>query len=231
MEKKKIPLQIKSLNDREFSGYGSIFGNRDLGGDVVEKGAFKRTLAQKKRAGHLPQMFWGHNPDQVPGKWLDMYEDDDGLMVRGVLADTQLGNEIHTLLKMDAVRGLSIGYVTRDQDWEDDIRIIKDVDLWEVSIVSLPMNPLANIEHVKSRLSAAGEYVPTKTELEDILRKAGFSRRVAKECVFKIRSFVEDDSCVKPDEPQRNADDDVAQALNALAEKLTATAITAKFAK
>jgi HK97 family phage prohead protease len=231
MQKLKVPLEIKSLSEREFTGYGSIFGNTDLGGDVVMKGAFKRSLATQKRDNKLPLMFWGHNPDQVPGKWLDMREDDDGLVARGVLADTPLGNEIHTLLKMEAVRGLSIGYITKDQDFTDDgVRLIKEVELMELSIVSMPMNPLAQIEHVKSRLSKAGEYVPTKTELENILRKAGFSRSVAKQCVYKIFN-VEDESCVIPDESPCNVDDEVAQALTAFAEKLTATAINRKFAK
>jgi HK97 family phage prohead protease len=231
MQKLKVPLEIKSLNEREFTGYGSIFGNTDLGGDVVMKGAFKRSLATQKRNNTLPLMFWGHNPDQVPGKWLDMREDDDGLMARGVLADTPLGNEIHTLLKMEAVRGLSIGYITKDQDYTDDgVRLIKEVELMELSIVSMPMNPLAQIEHVKSRLSKAGEYVPTKTELENILRKAGFSRSVAKQCVYKIFN-VDDEACVIQDESPCNADDEMAKALNALSEKLTATAINRKFAK
>jgi HK97 family phage prohead protease len=231
MQKLKVPLEIKSLSEREFTGYGSIFGNTDLGGDVVMKGAFKGSLARQKKNNTLPLMFWGHNPDQVPGKWLDMREDSDGLVARGVLADTPLGNEIHTLLKMEAVRGLSIGYVTKDQDFTDDgVRLIKEVELMELSIVSMPMNPLAQIEHVKSRLSKAGEYVPTKTELETILRKAGFSRSVAKQCVYKIFN-VEDDSCVTLDESPCNADDDMAKALVALSEKLTATAINRKFAK
>lgn len=181
-----VPLEIKSLAEREFEGYGSIFGNEDLGGDIVAPGAFKRTLAQHRKAGALPQMFWMHDPSRVPGKWLEMREDDDGLHVRGVLADTPLGNEVHTLLRMDAVRGLSIGYRMIDQDWRDDVRIIKEAELWEVSVVSLPMNPLAQVAHVKSQLSAAGEYVPTPREFERILRDVGCSRMVAKTILSKL---------------------------------------------
>lgn len=186
-----VPLEIKSLSEREFEGHGSVFKNVDLGGDIVAPGAFKRSLAQHKKAGGLPQMFWMHDASRVPGKWLEMGEDDRGLKVRGVLADTPLGNEIHTLLKMDAVRGLSIGYRTIDQDWTDDgIRVIKEAELWEVSVVSLPMNPLAQVAHVKSRLSAAGEYVPTPKEFESVLRDAGCSRTVAKTILSKM--FTED---------------------------------------
>ena len=182
-----VSLDIKTLGAREFEGHGSIFGNVDLGGDIVLPGAFKRSLAAHKKAGALPQMFWMHRPDQVPGRWLDMEEDSKGLYVRGELADTPLGNEMHTLLKMKAVRGQSIGYRTIDMDYDKDgNRLLKEIDLWEVSLVSLAMNPLARVEGVKSRLSAAGEYVPTQREFERLLRDAGCSRKLAEVMAAKF---------------------------------------------
>jgi len=182
-----IPLQIKRLDDREFEGHGSTFGNEDLGGDIVMPGAFKRSLAQHREAGQLPQMFWMHRSDKVPGKWLSMKEDKKGLKVKGTLAETPLGDEIRTLLQMDAVRGLSIGYRTIDQDFDDEgRRLLKEIELWEVSVVSLPMNPLAQVAHAKSQLSATGEYVPTSREFERILRDVGCSQMVAKRILSKI---------------------------------------------
>lgn len=201
VQKLNLGLEIKGLSDREFDGHGSVFKNVDLGGDVVMPGAFRQTLADHKRAGTLPQMFWMHDPSRVPGKWLDMHEDDRGLAVKGVLAETDLGNEIRTLLKMDAVRGLSIGFVTRDQEFEEDgTRLIKEVDLWEVSVVSLPMNPQAQIAHAKSRLSADGVYVPTPREFEAGLRKMGCSKSVARSLVSKIYDGVGEKPT--PDEKQ-----------------------------
>jgi uncharacterized protein len=214
-----IPLEIKSLSDREFEGHGSVFKNIDLGGDIVLPGAFKRSLSQHREAKSLPQMFWMHDPSRVPGKWLDMHEDKKGLAVRGVLADTDLGNEIHTLLKMDAVRGLSIGYVTRDQDFDKDgNRLIKEAELWEVSVVSLPMNPLAQVAHVKSRLSAAGEYVPTVREFERVLRDVGCSQKVAKILISKMF----DDDSNETLEEQRDAvvDDEATRAAQAVMERI-----------
>ena len=132
-------------------------------------------------------MFWMHNPENVPGKWLDMDEDRQGLYVKGVLADTQLGNELHNLLKMDAVRGLSIGYRARDYDFDKQgHRILKEIDLWEVSLVSLAMNPLAQVESVKARLSHAGEYVPTTREFERMLRDVGCTQLTAKRMISII---------------------------------------------
>jgi len=180
-------LEIKALGKREFEGYGSISGNVDWGGDIVVPGAFKTTLDEHKANGSLPVMFWMHDPTKVPGKWLDMEEDSNGLYVKGVLADTDLGNEIHTLLGMKAVSGLSIGYQTLERDYDKDgNRLLQKVALHETSIVSLPMNPKAQIVHAKSRLSERGEYVPTEDEIAEIkrdcehfLRTKGFSRRAA----------------------------------------------------
>src|ERR1051326_3759809 len=90
-----VPLEIKSLKYREFEGYGSVFGNKDLGGDVVVQGAFAKSLAAHEDAGTMPQMFWMHDPSRVPGKWLKMAEDDHGLFVHGQLAPTPLGEEMH----------------------------------------------------------------------------------------------------------------------------------------
>lgn len=173
-------FEIKALSKREFEGHGAIFGNRDMSDDIVEPGAFKRSLAEHKQAGTLPQMFWAHKSDQVPGVWTEMREDDRGLFVKGELVDTQLGNEMRTLLTKKAVRGLSIGFMTEDSKFDDDgTRHLTELKLFEVSLVSLAMNPLAQVEAVKSRLSVNGEYVPTTREFERILRNAGCSKKTA----------------------------------------------------
>lgn len=186
-QKLSFGLEIKGLSDREFEGHGSIFGNVDLGGDVVLPGAFKRTLADHKKSGSMPSMFWMHKPDQVAGVWHDVREDGKGLYVRGELVDTQLGNEMRTLLQKKAVRGLSIGYRAVDTDYDrDGNRLLKEVDLWEISIVSMAMNPLAKVEAAKSRLSPLGEYVPTEREFERTLRDAGYSRAVARHLAGKV---------------------------------------------
>lgn len=191
METTRFSLEVKALKDRQFEGHGSIFGNVDLGGDIVARGAFAGTLASHKSAGTMPQMFWMHDPRAVPGKWLDMREDEKGLYVKGELAATPLGDEMHTLLAMKAVGGMSIGYRTLEREWREDeehgaVRVLKAVDLWEVSLVSLAMNPLARVTGAKSRLSARGEYVPTVREFEYALRDAGMTQTGAKSVVSKL---------------------------------------------
>ncbi|MDH4049977.1 MAG: HK97 family phage prohead protease [Rubrivivax sp.] len=179
-------FEVKALNAREFEGYGSVFGNEDLGGDIVLPGAFAKTIAAHKANGTMPLMFWMHQQDQVPGVWTDMREDGKGLYTRGEAVDTQLGRDVRTLLQKKAVRGLSMGYVATDVDWKDGRRLLKQVDLFEVSIVSMAMNPLAQVEAVKARLSAIGEYVPTEREMESHFRKMGCSRVVARSLIARL---------------------------------------------
>jgi uncharacterized protein len=183
-----VPLEIKSKAGRKFEGYGSIFGNVDLGYDIVVKGAFKQSLKEHSANKTMPLMFWMHQPDQVPGLWHHMEEDSKGLFVAGELVETSLGKDVDILLEKKAVRGMSIGYQTIDADYKDDgVRLLKQVKLHEVSIVSMAMNPLAQVESLKAaRLSQSGEYVPTEREFEQYLRKMGCSRSVAVALTAKL---------------------------------------------
>lgn len=196
--------EIKATEEGTIEGYGSVFGDLDSYYDIVAKGAFKRTLKDAKAAGRLPAMLWQHNPDQPIGVWTDMYEDDKGLVVKGTLADTQLGREAHTLMKMGALSGLSIGYRTVKYKMDNDsgVRTLQDVDLLEVSPVTFPALDSARLSAVKS-----AEEIKTEREFEEFLRDAGFSRTVAKAIVA---------GGYKAAFPQRDADgglDDLVAAL------------------
>ncbi len=180
-------FELKSIGEREFDGYGSVFGNADHGGDIVLPGAFARTLKEHKDAGSMPLMFWMHQSDQVPGVWTDIKEDRSGLYVKGEIVDTTLGRDVRTLLQKKAVRGLSIGYRPQEADYDrDGNRLLKQVELVEVSIVSMAMNPLARVEHVKTRLSAEGEYVPSEREVERHFRDMGCSKGVARALIARL---------------------------------------------
>lgn len=175
-----VPLEMKSLDAGQFEGYGSTFGNVDLGGDVVMKGAFSDSLAEYRKAGEWPQMFWMHNPSQIPGKWLDMSEDTKGLKTKGELLPTTIGNDVQILMKAKAVRALSIGFSMdspSDYEFKDGIRLLHRINLWEVSPVSMPMNPKAKINSVKSALHAKGVTLSDfKREMEDWFREKGLSK-------------------------------------------------------
>jgi HK97 family phage prohead protease len=226
-----VPLEIKGLNSREFEGHGSVFNNTDYGGDIVMPGAFKRSLAQYRKSGTLPAMFWMHNSTKVPGKWLEMGEDKIGLSVKGVLAKTELGNETHELLTMKAVRGMSIGYQTVDQDYDKDgNRLLKEVDLWEVSVVSLAMNPLAQVTHIKTRLSERGEYVPSIREFESALRDTGCSWDVSKRIITKVyEDELRNDAPYNDPDSYREGEQDALKAAELVYENLIISRIQSIF--
>ena len=133
MQRLSIPFEVKSLDDAgRLEGYASVFGVVDHGGDVVLSGAVAQSLATYAKDGAWPPMFWAHNPAQIPGVWTHMEEDGKGLRVRGQLLDTALGQDVRTMLKQKAVRGLSIGFSTApggvDFDREGR-RLLKAVEL------------------------------------------------------------------------------------------------------
>ena len=176
------PMELKALeNDGEFSGHASVFGNLDETRDIVKAGAFKRSLKEWKARKEMPPFLWQHNTHEPIGVITALKEDDIGLAIEGRFAvKTQKGAEAAELFRMKAVRGLSFGYlpVKWGYDEEGDIRILSDVDLFEVSAATIPANRNARIEDVKAALSA-GQLL-TEREFEDFLRDAGFSRKDAK---------------------------------------------------
>jgi len=186
------PIEIKDFTSDDegmmFSGYGSVFGNKDYHGDVVAKGAFRDTLREAKKSGTWPAMLLQHGSmlggfDDMPvGIWTSMKEDDTGLAIEGKLAETSRGKDAYTLLKMKprpAITGLSIGFRAKKWDLgtkpDEPRRTIRAVDLMEVSLVTMPANPKARVTSVKSI-----EEIETIRDFEKFLRDAGFSNSQAK---------------------------------------------------
>ena len=152
-EVRSCALEIRAVgDDGAIEGYGSVFGVRDDYDDVIAAGAFVASLAAHKAAGTLPAMLWQHDADKPIGVWTEMTEDKSGLRVNGRLAlETVRGKEAHALLKLGALNGLSIGFVARAWRYEDeDVRVLTDIDLWEVSLVTFPANAKARITQVKT---------------------------------------------------------------------------------
>lgn len=141
-------LELKASPDEEgrFEGYGSVFNNLDRGGDVVMPGAFAESLKVR-----TPKMLWQHDPWQPIGVWEEAVEDSTGLHVRGrLLTAVEKGREAYELLKANAINGMSIGYRTVKDEWEGRVRKLMELELWEVSVVTFPMNEAAEINSVKS---------------------------------------------------------------------------------
>ncbi|SDO29598.1 hypothetical protein SAMN04487957_10583 [Halomonas shengliensis] len=177
------PLKIKAVNDAgEFEGYGSIFGNQDSYDDVVMPGAFQASLGRWQQKERLPAMLWQHNMHEPIGVYTEMREDENGLYVKGRLLvdDDPLAKRAHAHMKAGSLTGLSIGYMLKEWDFDrdKDVFLLKEVDLWEVSLVTFPANDEARISNVKTYLER-GE-VPRPSEFEKALREVGLSRSQAK---------------------------------------------------
>ncbi len=185
-EVRSYALQIKAAgDDGTVEGYGSVFGVRDNYDDVIAKGAFDASLKDHKSAGTMPAMLWQHDSSQPIGIWTEMVEDSKGLRIKGQLAlETVQGKEAHALLKMGALNGLSIGFMSKQwaYDKETDVRTLTQIDLWEVSLVTFPANEKARVTNVK----ASPDDVSTPKDAERILREAGFSKADATGFVSRL---------------------------------------------
>ena len=139
----------------EISGYASLFGDPDQGGDVVERGAYDASLKAGVLEGRRIKMLWQHDPTQPIGVWDEVRADTKGLWVRGrILESVEKGREAAALIAAGAIDGLSIGYRTvRSSKNTKGQRLLSELELWEVSLVTFPMLPSARVA-AKSDTSA-----------------------------------------------------------------------------
>lgn len=194
VEKESIEIKssIKAYDNEDedknygtFEGYGSVFGNKDLGNDVIEAGAFAKSL--KKRKPQNVKLLYQHKSDMPIGVFDEIKEDEHGLVVKGRLAlKTQAGAEAYELLKMGALDGLSIGFRVNPKevsyDKRGNKRIIKEVDLMEVSLVTFPMNPQATVRSVKGEEISIREW---ENGLRDAFSLSRSEAKVAAKAVTK----------------------------------------------
>lgn len=180
-EVKFSALRLKDIGlDGVFEGYASLFNREDLGRDIVLPGAFRESLGQRPPASI--KMLFQHDPNQLIGVWLKVYEDARGLFVRGrLMTEVAKAREVLSLMRAGALDGLSIGFRTIKgvRDRRTGIRRLEKVDLWEISIVTFPMQPDARIASLKAQRWSWR--FPTEREFERWLTQdAGFTRSEAR---------------------------------------------------
>lgn len=228
MDKLQYMFEVKEVSDTgEFEGLGSVFGNIDFGLDVVEKGAFKASLREMKKAGAMPGLFWQHDSAEPIGEWIEMKETDEGLWVKGQLwvEGNSLGrkgvpnaNLAHNMMLSRGPKGLSIGYVADKFKFEKRefeiprgpgkgektdmmVRLLQKVSLDEVSIVTFAMNKEAIITNVKSAPDFDKHNI---RDLEGVLHGCGYTKNEAKHILSKGFSGIE----CEADPSQREAADE-----------------------
>ena len=145
-------FSLKSLSEEgHFSGYASVFHVVDCQGDQIQPGAFSKGLAATESGGPWPKMLWQHDPCVPIGRWEQVREDQAGLFVEGRLfLALHKAQEAHVLLREGVVDGLSIGYHLKKSHRAGGVRILEEVALSEISLVTFPANPKARVAQVKS---------------------------------------------------------------------------------
>lgn len=155
MDIKNHIFNIKNFEtDGSFQGYASVFNNVDLQQELVEPGAFNKSLKKWQLSQQLPKMLWQHDPKIPIGLWKNIREDEHGLFVEGkLLLDIRQGQEAYTLLKAGVVDGLSIGYNVIRAQRHSKHRVLQEIDLHEISLVTFAANPEAKVVTHKQMLS------------------------------------------------------------------------------
>ncbi len=178
-EAKLMVAEVTDLAaDGTFSGHAALFGIEDLARDVIEPGAFAASLAARGADG--VKMLWHHDPAEPIGRWLEIREDGRGLFVRGrLLMGVSRAREAATLMKAGVLDGLSIGFrtVSGRRDQKSGVRRLKAIDLWEISIVTFPMQPDARVARIESAAARrpASLSPTTEADLAATIRRAASS--------------------------------------------------------
>lgn len=171
-----LELDVKAAGDGSITGLASTFGGPpDRQGDVVQRGAFARSLKEHEAEGSMPAMLWAHKMEAPIGHWTEMREDASGLIVSGTInLKTSNGREAFEHIRAGDARGLSIGYVVPEGGRKyqgDGSFLLTEVDLVEVSIVAVAANRAARIAGVK--------HFGSKAEAVDALREIGLPKAAA----------------------------------------------------
>lgn len=202
-------LELKLLDDSQstdtkamtISGYGAVFNNTDQAQDIILAGAFTKTLADHKAAGTLPSMFFNHDSYALPiGVWTAMEEDEIGLKIEGQFLDTSIGIDAWKAAKAGAVTGLSIGYIVIESTIENNIRVISEAKLVEVSLVTFPCNTLARVTDIKSEKD-------NKKIIERKNADALEALKLAQAAIDKVKALFSSEGDGEDDDQDEKADD------------------------
>jgi uncharacterized protein len=140
------------MTELKIEGYASLFDQPDLSGDIVQKGAFAQSLLRYGPA--QIACLHAHGDDDVIGTWNEVYEDQTGLFVRGLLKGASpIAQRARAAIQKGHLNGLSIGFQTKKSRRRTSNigRVLIEIDLWEVSLVTFPMQPLARVQLIEDQ--------------------------------------------------------------------------------
>lgn len=191
-------LNITALNSNEeglLVGYASVFNIVDQHNDLIKLGAFKKL--DKKNIKFL----WYHKAEEPIGIIEEIYEDNYGLYFKAkLLLDLPQATSVYKLVKAKAISGVSIGFKAINYYYEGKTRIIEDIELWEISLVTFPANKEANILEVKNQQNK-GEYMKQQTwedfksindEINKSIEEKGGADPLLKQQLLKINNYLDE---------------------------------------
>lgn len=146
---KTSPLgELKDADEKSgiVKGYGSVFGNIDSDGDIINKGAYTKTISEN---GNRVKYLYQHDMDKPLGKMLNLYEDEKGLVFEAQIPKTTLGKDVMELMKAGVITENSVGILPIKKEMVEGNRHINEVKLYEISAVTLAANDQATMLDVK----------------------------------------------------------------------------------
>lgn len=177
MREVRVAAVERGTDRAVIEGYGAVFNERDLNGDVIRPGAFSKKLIPSHS--NEVRMLYQHTVSEPIGRWLMMREDERGLFVRGeILLGTRRGRDVWELVQARALDGLSIGFQTGRARKLKGGRELLEIDLWEISIVTFPMALMARITGAKF-IPAEGKATAARRK-EDLTLVANRLREAAR---------------------------------------------------
>lgn len=161
LETHSMSLAIKAVSEEgEFEGHAAVFGNVDLGGDIVLPGAFTKSL--RTRPASKVKLLRNHDMSEPIGVVLDLAEDKKGLAFKAkVTTETTRGRETLALMRMGSLDQMSFGYRTVKDRYDSGrkARLLEEVEVFELTVCALGMNPKATISRVKDFDAARAETI------------------------------------------------------------------------
>ena len=167
---KRSKFEVKELDDsRIIKGYASVFGNLDADNDRIMKGSYAKTIKEwGPAAGKRIKLVAQHNMGAPIGKILVMKEDEYGLYIEAKMSEATLGNDYYLMAKEGLIDEFSVGFVAKQKDENDDGGYdIKEIKLYEVSMVTVAANEQAVVTDVKSAMKEV-ENLVGKVKDEDL---------------------------------------------------------------
>lgn len=244
LERKSIPVELKDLDLKEgvIQAYAAAFGNWDDDNDLIEEGAFKKTIKERGPGAKQPRVkyLFNHDPDAILGVPQTLKEDSKGLYFEARIVPTTLGLDTLKLYEAGVITEHSIGYDAITVKYDEDHpgpwgpgRVIKELRLWDISAVTWGMNsqtPTVGvkdadstpIDGIRAKLAAMDSLLRNGTlASDDLCARLEAEAKLLSQIITALRTQERPDDSTSDDEEPRKA-----AAIAALAANLRQTITT-----